>query len=72
MDAKEKFLRRHIAKVRNTDTGDLDLEEVYDTGANAVLWGKRTKAVKANSRTVARLMGRGITDTGSNNEPGQT
>jgi len=63
-DAKEAALRKRAAKSRNTDTGDLDYEEVYDTGANALKWGKRSKAVKAMSRTVARLMGRDITDTG--------
>ena len=46
------------AKSLNTDTGKLDLEEVYDTGANAILWGKRSKAVKAMSKVVAKLMGR--------------
>ena len=60
MDEKERALRKRAAKSRNTDTGDLDYEEVYDTGANAVLWGKRSKAVKAMSKVVAKLMGRDI------------
>ena len=39
MDEREKLLRKRAAKSRNTDTGDLDYEEVYDTGINHLLWG---------------------------------
>jgi len=58
MDEREGLIRKRIAKARSTDTGDLDYEEVYDTGANAVRWGKRSKAVNAMSKVVAKLIGR--------------
>jgi len=58
MDEREGLIRKRIAKARSTDTGNLILDEVYDTGANALLWGKRSKAVKAMSKVVAKLIGR--------------
>jgi len=60
MDEREKLLRKRAAKSRR----NLNYEEVYDTGANAALWGKRSKAVKAMPKVVAKLMGRGVADCG--------
>ena len=64
MDEKETTLKHRLAEIRGTDTGNLDLEECYDTGANHLLWGKRSKAVKAMSKVVANLRARCIGDTG--------
>lgn len=54
MDEKERVLRKTLGKFHAVDTGRLILDQVYDTGANFMLWSWIAK----------RLKRPGITDTG--------